>query len=456
MLHVRLQELFDLRGVGPGAAQERRRLKRALASADGEILRIEHDAREHCLRFHAQDVRLLDQLLEQLRHQLAGRRRIRLVEAHGRIGDIGRRAAVVVDDRHTGAGFQQVVVFDLVRAVGVHHDEQRAAVGVQIRLLRRQKRLGILRHVQHPVAQLAGGRLVRIHDDAAGRTELARDAANAGGRAERVQIGEFVAHDIDLGRVLNELAEGVGHDAGLDLCAPLDLAAAAAEELERDAVFHHGLIAAARECHLGAENGEIIIFIQAVAVAPDAHTDGRADAAGACHAAHAVEQGREFVLAQLVEMPLLEHVQIPVAVVAAEKAALTLAPLQELVLNGVTHLVALAVGQAADELVIVINDDDGDDRAGRVILQPDLFVVRDIDPIGDAHVAGGIIRVRAHEVTVDLVLMALILQQLRALGVALEQPAAGKLRDHIRDAHIDRRLVPAAKIEKVLVGPDDL
>ena len=127
---------------GPGAAQERRRLKRALAGADSEVLRIEHDAREHCLRLHAQDVRLLDQLLEQLRHQLAGRRRIRLVEAHGRIGDIGRRAPVVVDDRHTGAGFQQVVVLDLVRAVGVHHDEQCAAVGVQVRLLRRQKRLG--------------------------------------------------------------------------------------------------------------------------------------------------------------------------------------------------------------------------------------------------------------------------------------------------------------------------
>lgn len=56
----------------------------------------------------------------------------------------------------------------------------------------------------------------------------------------------------------------------------------------------------------------------------------------------------------------------------------------------------------------------------------------------------------------DLILMALILQQLRALGIALEQPAAGKLRDHVRDAHIDRRLVPAAEIEKVLVGPDDL
>ena len=56
----------------------------------------------------------------------------------------------------------------------------------------------------------------------------------------------------------------------------------------------------------------------------------------------------------------------------------------------------------------------------------------------------------------DLVPAALILQQLGALGVSLEQPAAGKLRDHVRDAHIDRRLVPAAEIEKVLIGPDDL
>ena len=363
---------------------------------------------------------------------------------------------MVVDDRHAGAGLEQVVVLDLIRAVGVHHDKQRAAIGVQVRLLRGQERLGILRHMQHPVAQLAGRRLVRIHDDAAGRAELTRDAADAGGRAERVQIGEFMAHDIDLGRVLNELTERVGHDAGLDLRAPLDLAAAAAEELERDAVFHHGLIAAARERHLGAEDGKVIVFIQAVAVASDADADGRADAARICDCVHAVEQGRELVLAQLIEVPLFEHVQIPVAVVAAEEAALALAPLQELVLNGVTQLVALAVGQAADELVVVINDDDGDDRAGRVILQTDLFIIRDIDPVGDAHVAGDIVGVRAHEVAVDLVLMALILQQLRALGIALEQPAAGKLRDHVRDAHIDRRLVPAAEVEKVLVGPDDL
>ena len=265
-----------------------------------------------------------------------------------------------------------------------------------------------------------------------------------------------MAHDIDLGRVLNELAERIGHDAGLDLRAPLDLAAAAAEELERDAVFHHGLIAAARERHLGTEDGKVIVFIQAVAVASDADADGRADAARICDCVHAVEQGRELVLAQLIEVPLFKHVQIPVAVVAAEEAALALAPLQELVLNGVAQLVALAVGQAADELVVVINDDDGDDRAGRVILQTDLFIIRDIDPVGDAHVAGGIVGVRAHEVAVDLVLTALILQQLRALGIALEQPAAGKLRDHVRDAHIDRRLVPAAEVEKVLVGPDDL
>ena len=155
-------------------------------------------------------------------------------------------------------------------------------------------------------------------------------------------------------------------------------------------------------------------------------------------------------------MPLLEHVQVPVAVIAAEEAALALAPLQELILNGVAQLVALAVGQAADELVIVVDDDHGNDRAGGVILEPDLLIVRHIDPVGDAHVACRVVRVRAHKVAVDLVLAPLILQQLGALGVALEQPAAGKLRDRVRDAHIDRRLVPAADIKENPVRPDDL
>ena len=76
-----------------------------------------------------------------------------------------------------------------------------------------------------------------------------------------------------------------------------------------------------------------------------------------------IKQGRKLVLTQLVKVPLLEHVQVPVAVIAAEEAALALAPLQELILNGVAQLIALAVGQTADELVIVINNDHGDDRA---------------------------------------------------------------------------------------------
>lgn len=98
---------------------------------------------------------------------------------------------MVVDDRHAGAGLEQVVVLDLIRAVGVHYDEQRAAVGVQVRLLRGQERLGILRHVQHPVAQLAGCRLVRIHDDAAGRAGLTRDAADTGRAAPSVSRRRF-------------------------------------------------------------------------------------------------------------------------------------------------------------------------------------------------------------------------------------------------------------------------
>ena len=456
MLHIRLQKLFHLGGVRSGAAQECRRLKRALAGAHGEVLCVEHDAREHRLRLHVQDVRLLDQLLQKLRHQLTRRRRIRLVEAHGRVGDIVCRTPVVVDDRHAGAGLEQARIFHLIGPVGVHHDEQRAAVGVQERLLRRQEGLTVFRRAEHPIAELAGRRLVGIHDDAAGRAEFARDAAHAGSSAERVQIGESVPHDVDLGRVLNELTEGVCHDAGFDLCAPLNLSAAAAEELKRDAVFHNGLIAAARECHLGAEDGEVVVFIKALPVAADADADRGADAAGAGHAVDDIEQGRKLILAQLIKVPLLEHVQIPVAVIAAEEAALALAPLQELILNGVAQLVALAVGQTADELVIVINNDHGDDRARGVILQPDLLIVRHVDPVGDAHVARGVVRVRAHEVAVDLVLAPLILQQLGTLGVSLEQPAAGKLRDHVRDAHIDRRLVPAADIKKVLIGPDDL
>ena len=100
--------------------------------------------------------------------------------------------------------------------------------------------------------------------------EAPGDAPHAHRRADGVEVGVLMAHDKDLTGIGDQLAEGVGHHAGLDLCARFDLRAAPAEKFKVELVFHDRLIAAARERHILGERGEGIVLVIARAVESDA------------------------------------------------------------------------------------------------------------------------------------------------------------------------------------------
>ena len=362
---------------------------------------------------------------------------------------------MVIPGHYPLAALQQREILHLIGAVGVDNDEQRMAVRPENRLVRGDDSVAVLLVLIHQLKQGLCRRVRAVEHDLAGRFELARDAADADGSAERVQIRDAVPHDEDAGGILDELAQGVCHDAGFDLGARFDLAAAPAVELEVHAIFEHGLIAAAAERHVDAEHGEVEVLLIAGAVAPDAHGERGADADGVDDAVHALEQGAELVRAHGGEIAVLENEEIAVAVIVTEEAVLPLAPLQELILDLLDEIVALAVGQTADELVVVVDDEEGDVRAGIVILPAQRLVLRDVYPVGDGH-DSGLVLLRADEVAVHLIFPILDLHEIGAAAVPVHKPAAGEPGDDVRDAHLHRGAAHAADLEEGLVRPDDL
>ena len=167
---------------------------------------------------------------------------------HGLI-DIIRSAAMVVDDDDAADGFEQRLAFDLIGPVCVDDDEQALRIGREQSLLPRQEKVVILRKRLQLCQQLAAGVGVRVHDDVGLLALLAAQARNARCRAERIEIGHFMAHDEHAARLCDELGKGRGHHTGFDLRAALRLLRAPAEEREVIAVLDDGLIAAAGQRH---------------------------------------------------------------------------------------------------------------------------------------------------------------------------------------------------------------
>ena len=112
----------------------------------------------------------------------------------GEVGvlNIGRRAAVVVDDGHARTGLEQGLVLHLLGRLVSTTTSSRAAVGLQHGLLRGDEGVFVLRLVFEPLDKQRGGVLHRVDDDAAGLALLARDAAHGHGGAHGVQIRELV------------------------------------------------------------------------------------------------------------------------------------------------------------------------------------------------------------------------------------------------------------------------
>ena len=312
----------------------------------------------------------------------------------------------------------------------------------------------ILRLAAHHLDERAGIVLVEVDDDVRLYAQQSRQRAHAHRAADAVEVGKFMTHDQHLRRIAHKLGEGVRHDAGLDLRALLDLIAAAAEELEAEPVFDDRLIAAARERKLYGDGCVLQRLRERGRVHAEAEAYRGVDAGRAFDLMHLLNDG-EFLRLQLLKAAALEHDEVSVALVAADDGLVILAPLVELVLDGVADIVFDAVGLVLDQLVHIVDDQHAGDGAGVFVLHADVVVLGHVHPVGDAHEGAVVPVLGADDVAVYLVLAAVHGQQARILGLTLKQPLAVEFRHEVGHARVKPRAAAAIHGEEHLVAPDD-
>ena len=370
--------------------------------------------------------------------------------------DVAAAPAVVVDDRHPVAGLQHLLGLHALRPVGVHYHQQRAGLALQERLAAGGQHPRVLRLGLHPPDQRMGCVILRVNDDLALLPPLPGDAAHAHGRAHGVHVRVLVTHDIYLLGVVDQLAQRVGHDPGLHLCPLLRGLAAPAVELEVYPVLHHGLIAAAAEGHLQRQRGVLEQLVKAVLL--PAHADGQrgGHTLAGLHLPHLL-QHVEFLLGVAAVVLLLEHEQIPVAVIAQQQPAGICRPVVQLLLQRGQHRRALALRAGLHQLLVVVHHEDGHQRPGQLQRLAHLLAVGDVHPVGGGQrVLIPLHLLRMAQRAEYPVNSTVPVEQLRILPLAVQQPAIAEIRHHRVHQHFKDLLLLAGELQKHIVAPQYL
>ena len=301
-----------------------------------------------------------------------------------------------------------------------------------------------------------GGVVLRVDDDLAGLAPLAGDGADARCRAQAVHIGVLVAHDVDLLGLVHQLAQGIGHDPGLDLGALFGALAAAAVKLEVGAVLHHGLVAAAAEGHLQGQGGVLEQLLEAVLVT--AHADGQrgGHTLAGLDLTHLFQHG-ELALHKAGVVLLLEEEEVAVAVVAQQQSAGVRRPAVELLLQGGLQGGALVLRAGLGQLVIIVDHEDGHERLCQLQGLAHLLLLRDIHPVGGGQ--GGLLHgvvlraAQRAEHAVDAVVPA---EQVGVLLLPLQQPAVAEIGDDAVHRRLEDSVLLGGQGQEHVVAPQDL
>ena len=454
-IQIALEHPLHVLRIRAAAAQVRRRLEGAAAGAVGKVLGVQYDACQQGLRLAFQHVGRFDQILHQLRDQLAGGAGVGLVVVQGHFVDVAAAPAVMIDDCHAGAALQQRFGLHAVGAVGVHHHQQSVRLGVEKRRVAVDQHARVLRHLLQSPQHGMGGVVFGINDDLGLFAQLAADAADARRRAQRVHVGVLVAHNVHVAGVVDQLPQGVGHNAGFYLGALLGGLGAAAVELEVVAVLHHRLVAAAAQGHLQRQIGVLEQAFKAVAV--PAHADGqRGTDAAALHGAHCV-QHVELLLGIDGEVLLLHHEQIPVPVIAQQQRAASGAPVVELALDIRQQRRAFALRAGLHQILIVVDHQNGHRGAGHVQRLAHLLRLGDVQPVGGGqHAVVALQLVGMAQCAVHPVGAVVPHHMLRRLPLALQHPVAVKAGDHVAHQRLKYLLLQVRQRQKPVVAPQDL
>ena len=301
-----------------------------------------------------------------------------------------------------------------------------------------------------------GGVVLGVDDDLALLAPFAGDAAHAHGRADGVHVRVLVAHDIYLLGVVDQLAQRVGHDPGLHLCPLLRGLAEPAVELEVYPVLHHGLIAAAAERHLQRQRGVLEQLVEAVLI--PSHADGQrgGHALSGLHLPHLL-QHVELAFGVAAVVLLLEHKQIPVAVVAQQQSAGARGPVVQLLLQRGQHRRALALGAGLHQLLVVVHHQDSHQRAGQLQRLAHLLTVRNVHPVrGGQRGLVPLYLLRMAQRAEHPIDPAVPGEQLRILPLALQQPAIAEIRHHSVHQHLEDLLLLAGELQEHIVAPQHL
>ena len=367
--------------------------------------------------------------------------------------DIIRGSSVVVDDRHAVARVEQLLGFDKVGTVGVHHDEQRARLGGDERVVAGDKGVLVFRKSRKLTEQRLCDVVLHVDDDLRLFAALARDAADAGRCADHIHVRVRVAHDEDLACVGNELAEGVGHHAGFDLRALFGGLGLAAVEFKVKAVAHDDLVAAARERHFDREHGVLIERFVVIHVLAHADRERCGDAVLSDDASHRVEHG-EFTLKQLLILLLGRDEHVAVTIEFAQQAVRILEPCADLFVDGGEHRAARRLAASLHQLFVVVDHDDRDDGAAALVLLAQRVLLGHVRPVRcgkkalSAAAGGGMAQIAEHAEVAPA-----HHHRVRAFTLALEQPVCRKIGENIVDAVVKDILAHASELHEAVIAP---
>ena len=418
------------------------------------MLGIQHDTRQHGVGFFPQKIRRLNEILQQLRHQFRGGGGIGLMEAESSVFNVACSPAVVVDDRHTVAGFQDLGAFHHFRAVGIYHHQQRAGTHAQKGVRGIGEHTRVLRRGFQPPQHLMGGVFLAVNNDLGFLAPLAGGAGNTCGGADGVHIRIAVTHDIDLRGVIHQLPQGIGHHAGLHLRPLLRSLGAAAVELEIHLIAHDRLIAAAAEGHFQRELRVLIQLRQCLGILTHADGKGRMEALAHFNAPHSI-QNRKFPIHELLIVLLFKNIEVAVPLGLDQKARPGGCPAVDLFVDLGLNGAALGIGADLGHFVVVIHHQNGHHRAGGVVSLPDIVGLGGIHPVGGGHHIAAPAPGADHR-PVDPVAAVVQLHPLGTFLPPLQQPRYGKLRYGVLQLHLKKMLPDSCQLQKGLVGPDDL
>ena len=370
----------------------------------------------------------------------------------GGIFNITGGAAMVVDDGHTGHRLQQAGGLYQFGTGGVHHHQQRSGIGQQDGILLGDEAFTVLGLGCQMIDERAGRGHIPVDDKVRGLAQFAHHGADTGGGAHAVQIGEAVTHHEDVGAIVDQVLQGVGHHTGLDLGAFFQFLGASAVELELLGRLDDHLIAAAAEGHFDAQHGKLVELRKGAFALADADGQGGGDAFFVLNMMDALQNG-ELICRKAQQVFVAEDKQVAVLFQTADDAVGILCPFVDGFVDLGVQVGTLGLAHALGQFFITVHHHDGNNRLLALVAVTQGAVVGDIHPEQGAEQAAGAGVLGTDHIAVHVILALVDLYLEGADALAFDDPLGIQSGHHIVDVCLKQAFGGAGDGHKALVAP---